>query len=433
VKESLTTHHATLSYPVCSMATLSLASPPPPCGSWTTCERNCEYHYQLNDEKSYPQPIHSLTGYPNVVVESHLSSVQSSSVSAFLPQEETQWQRAWREWKASGLSGALEQLTEGDEETWVSSISGYLLSMVHLFGSLHGWMYPHLKLSSDDMIAEFCQTSDWFSAVRAIDWHPIMSKLAVGGNDDVVRVFCLSTEAWPQLKHKLQRHIVCLAWRPLTQNTLAVGCKSGVAVWEVDPQVARPSSSAMQHLTYSGYGPITSLSWSPTGHLLAAASPAHTTIMIWAVSSERVVPLYRYGGGGIPFVLWSPDGSHLMSSTVSKFFRVWETQMWTCEKYTNLSNRCQAACWSPDGQALVFAVRGEPCLYSLLFTGQSGDMYSSRPSVGSQVCVKCVDLVPVTFQTQRGDVIVGGNVQSLQWDPKGERLAVLCTSKVHFI
>jgi hypothetical protein len=193
VKESLTTHHATLSYPVCSMATLSLASPPPPCGSWTTCERNCEYHYQLNDEKSYPQPIHSLTGYPNVVVESHLSSVQSSSVSAFLPQEETQWQRAWREWKASGLSGALEQLTEGDEETWVSSISGYLLSMVHLFGSLHGWMYPHLKLSSDDMIAEFCQTSDWFSAVRAIDWHPIMSKLAVGGNDDVVRVFCLST------------------------------------------------------------------------------------------------------------------------------------------------------------------------------------------------------------------------------------------------
>lgn len=66
----------------------------------------------------------------------------------------------------------------------------------------------------------------------------------------------------------------------------------------------------------------------------------------------------------------------------------------------------QAACWSPDGRALVFAVRGEPSIYSLLFTRPhgTGDVSSTRSSVGSQVCVKCVNLSPVTFQTRRGDV-----------------------------
>ena len=52
----------------------------------------------------------------------------------------------------------------------------------------------------------------------------------------------------------------------------------------------------------------------------------------------------------------------------------------------------------------MFAVRGESCLYSLWFTSSSGDSSTSRPSVGNQVCVKCVDLSPYTFSTQRGDV-----------------------------
>ncbi|XP_062517725.1 aladin-like [Corticium candelabrum] len=406
------------------MATLSSASPPPPIGTCTTFESNCQYHYRDYNEDTIPKQHPHLTGYPRVLIELQLSS--PSSIDAFLPQEETVWVKAWKKWKSSGLTAVLEEMSEGDG-SWLSSMSGCLLSVVHRVTSLYGWLYPHLKLSCCDMIAEFSETSDWSnSAIRVIAWHPIIPKLAVAGNDDVVRIFCLETETWPQLKHKLQKHVACLAWRPLAWNTLAVGCKCGVVVWNVDPQIARPSSNAMQHLS-CGIGPITSVSWNSTGRLLAAASPAHTTIMVWAVESERSVPLHRFGGGGIPFLLWSPDGSHVVSSSTSKFFRVWETQMWTCEKYSNMSDRLQSACWSPSGQILVFAVRGESCLYSLWFTSSSGDSSTSRPSVGNQVCVKCVDLSPYTFSTQRGDVTVGGHVQSLAWDSRGERLAILCT------
>ena len=56
--------------------------------------------------------------------------------------------------------------------------------------------------------------------------------------------------------------------------------------------------------------------------------------------------------------------------------------------------------WSPSGQILVFAVRGQLCLYSLWFISFSGDSSTARPSVANQVCVKWVDLSPYTFRTQ---------------------------------
>lgn len=39
----------------------------------------------------------------------------------------------------------------------------------------------------------------------------------------------------PSLKHRLQRNVAAMAWKPLCASILAVGCQSCVLVWHLDP------------------------------------------------------------------------------------------------------------------------------------------------------------------------------------------------------
>lgn len=120
----------------------------------------------------------------------------------------------------------------------------------------------------------------------------------------------------------------------------------------------RPSSGCAQVLSHPGHSPVTSIAWSPSGSLLLSASPMDTTMIVlsnsltlgflatmqemcdlweyliinlpsesvcvfqvWDVASESCVPLQRVGGGGVSFLSWSPDGSHVLASTPSALFR----------------------------------------------------------------------------------------------------------------
>ena len=46
------------------------------------------------------------------------------------------------------------------------------------------------------------------------------------------------------------------------------------------------------------------------------------TFQVWDVAAESCVPLQRVGGGGVTFLSWSPDGSHVLTSTPSALFRL---------------------------------------------------------------------------------------------------------------
>lgn len=122
-------------------------------------------------------------------------------------------------------------------------------------------------------------------------------------------------------------------------------------------------------------------------------------------------------------LLWSPDGSKILATTPSAVFRVWEAQMWTCERWPTLSGRCQTGCWSPDGNRLLFTVLGEPLIYSLSFPEQCGE---GKGRVGGAKSATIVaDLSETTIQTPDGEERLGGEAHSMVWDPSGERLAVL--------
>ena len=51
----------------------------------------------------------------------------------------------------------------------------------------------------------------------------------------------------PVLKYKQQRGVSCMQWRPFLASELAVGCSTGLLIWNVDPcsVVARPSAGML--------------------------------------------------------------------------------------------------------------------------------------------------------------------------------------------
>ncbi|XP_072305272.1 aladin [Eucyclogobius newberryi] len=410
------------------MSSLALFPPPLPSGNITLCESNNELLSGHNSDQTVQDNFLNLY-FPRDSLKLH-SRTESSSKAAFLDHSETLWMRSASAWRDGGATGLLNEIANSGTEVpkCLAVSSACLLALLRRIVSFYGSLFPHVTLSSEDMIAEFSQVLNWPDCVvRAFAWHPHADKFAVALLDDSIKIYNPKSANTPTLKHRLQRSVAAVQWKPLCASALAVACHSCILVWHVDPcsLSTRPSSGCAQVLSHPGHSPVTSIAWSPSGSLLVSASPMDTAMLVWDVAAESCVPLQRVGGGGVTFLCWSPDGSHVLASTPAALFRVWETRMWTCERWPCVKGRCQSGCWSPDGSRLLFTVQGESVIYALTFTATPG-LSSNCPISGPQEATVVADLSETTFDTQDGDTYnVGGEIQCLAWDPKGERLAVL--------
>eukprot|EP00731_Ephydatia_muelleri_P007900 Em0004g238a len=286
-----------------------------------------------------------------------------------------------------------------------------------------------MKLSSKYICAKLSATRLWStSIVRCFAVHPRLQKVAVARQDNVVEIKDLisppSNRAGRSvlLRDKQQVDVTCIQWAPHCNNLLAVGAGGGILLWTVDHPVAtsRLLSSWVRTETVPGHCAVVSLSWSPHGDLLVSASPVDAHLVVWDVMLGVATRIPMATGGGLGAVTWSPDGRRVLAASTSSVFRVWESQSWTCDKWTNSSSRCKAACWSPSGETMVFALEGDPSLYYLLFRGE-------EIADGSAVAIKCADLSPCIHSVDGEDIHVGGCVHSLAWDQSGERMAVIFT------
>ncbi|KAJ8016295.1 hypothetical protein DPEC_G00005710 [Dallia pectoralis] len=406
----------------------SLAQFPPPLPG----DGETSHNYRENECNTDPsvcyEDSHALNLYfPQESLKPH-SRPESSSKAAFRDHCETLYTRSAGAWRDAGFSGLLNEMANSSAEVpkWLGVSSRCVLALLQWVSSFHGSLFPHLTLSSDEMTAEFSQVLDWSDcAVRGFAWHPHTQKCAVALLDDSIKIYNPKSSTTPTLKHRLQRGVAALQWKPLCASDLAVACHNCLLVWHVDPTSlsTRPSSGCAQVLSHPGHSPVTSVAWSPSGSLLVSASPRDTAMLVWDVAVESCVPLHRVGGGGVTHLSWSPDGSHVMAATPSSLFRVWETRMWTCERWPSLKGRCQSACWSPDGSRLLFTVQGETVIYALTFTDTPG--LPLGMAGGPKAATVVADLSETTLDTLDGDITVGGEIQSLAWDLRGERLAVL--------
>ncbi|XP_075301777.1 aladin isoform X2 [Opisthocomus hoazin] len=415
------------------MCSLGLFPPPPPPGDVTLGEVG---NGLVSGRRGQPLPLGlqsqladlPVLSLPKEMLKAH-GRAEHSTRPAFIHHRESLWKRCLNAWRDVGLCGVLMEVASAEEEGLqrVKVASRYLLAVCRWLSSLHGSLFPHLSLTSEDMIAAFSQAVDWAGCtVRAFAWHPHTSKFAVALLDDSIRVYNSSSATIPSLKHRLQRNVAAMAWKPLCASILAVACQSCVLVWHLDPTSlsTRPSSGCAQVLSYPGHSPVTSLAWAPSGKLLLSASPVKAAMLVWDVSTENCVQLQWFGGGGVTFLAWSPDGSKVLAATPSAVFRVWEAQMWTCEQWPTITGRCQTGCWSPDGSRLLFTVLGESVIYSLSFSEYRREMQGQVG--GSKTASIVADLSETTFETPYGEErIGGGEVCSLVWDPTGERLAAI--------
>lgn len=371
--------------------------------------------------------------YPKVFITPDVlrpSASRESAKSAFLMREATLWKRIAQAWYEQGSIGMLQELTVMPETNYYSKVlkntARTILPVCKWLLSLKLTIYPHLTMKKDDMIAEFVTALNWKEGIiRSFAWDPQTMKFAIAFKDDSIKVYNSPNNITPLLKHALQKDVTSMAWKPYCASMLALGCQAGVIIWQLDPTslVTRPSSTCMTLLSQKGHTGVTSVSWHPNGELLASCSPCDTSMLIWDVAKEECTPLQRYSGGGVSLVQWSPDGSRLFAATPSSLFRVWETHFWTCEKWTKLTSRCQAACWSSDGAYLIFANKEESVLYLVSFEPSSH--IEPFQVGGSKSAIPIADLSAVTFSNDsRENYRVGGCIQNIAWDKMGERLAV---------
>lgn len=390
----------------------------PESGKFTIGEKNGDiWHEKENvsqgkkiNRATFPEyRRYDLSG---AALKSPQSMAYDSEKSAFIAGESGLASEFYEIWWRSGLAGVLTHLAE-------------LSKVKDLFQMIQEKVMPTKKIPEESIAEQFSSVPNWSkSVIRAFAVHPHVHSFAVGYNDDVVRIYSASrlNDFEPILKDKKQKNVTCLAFRPLSAAHIAVGCKSGIMFWILDPNSTglRPGANQHRFLSQLGHHPVTSLAWARNGNLLASGSPADSSVVIWDVFLQRSTALRRLGPG-ICFLSWSPHQDCLFSSTSKDMFRIWKTRSWTCEKWSNLNGRCQIACWSSCQRYLLFTVENETCLYYLYFQ-QSKDS-NGNVSTGSGVAIKCFDFAEYFWENE--EVKVGGVLQSMAWDPTGNRLAMI--------
>ncbi|XP_043200112.1 aladin-like [Amphibalanus amphitrite] len=367
-----------------------------------------------------------LTDQLNVTIrpDAVRSSTKVGTVeNAFLATEETTTSRLLASWHRAGISGVLDDLASGRA---ADSLPGWARRLVALLTTLVRLPYT---ASISSPLSVSVPGAPAGAVVRRVAWHPHTTRLAVVLRDDSIRVYQTQAPTVPLIKHRLQRRVADLHWKPHSASLLAVACERCVLVWTLEPNsvITRPPGSCAQTLTAPGHAPVSCVQWSPLGDLLVSASPGDGALILWNVAEETHVPLSRVWWLGNTLCRWSPDGSKVLGATTGQTFRVWETARWTDERYRGPVSgaRMSCACWSPDGQTALFATAGEPVVYSLSFVPILLNDSAPRP-------VPVIDLTsspPEADETRetrarREALRVGAEIAGLSWDSTGRRLAV---------
>ncbi|KRT78158.1 translation initiation factor eIF2A [Oryctes borbonicus] len=305
----------------------------------------------------------------------------------------------------------------------ISNLASILLKTINGFDNIRTIFNPTFKQSRTKIITKISLTRNWVnSPIRCIAWHPDYVKIAVGICDDTVKIYQKNSTLIPILKCKQQKNITCIKWRPMSDSEIAVACEECIIIWNVDPHsvVTRPSVSNAIILQRNNHQPIVSIAWSPHGDMLASVAAQDSVILVWDVEFNRTSSLKRPGCSGNSLLQWAPNGKKLFSATTTLVFRVWECQTWKAERWNVLTDRVQAASWSPCGSTLLFSTTQEPIIYALSFI-KSDFIFAHDFSSSPNAAIPLYDVSKVDIE----GIIIGGIIQNMDWDPAGNHLAVI--------
>lgn len=156
--------------------------------------------------------------------------------SLFLPVDVSFVKQLTQIYYEQGIVPAL-QTAASHRNCLVSKSASLTLDVLHYINNLRLIFNPNLRYSGPTLIHQYSQTRNWTNnTIRSIVWHPHCKKVALITCDDCVRIFHTdSASPTTLLRCKLQKHVTCAAWRPLSNTQIAVGHENGIIVWNYDP------------------------------------------------------------------------------------------------------------------------------------------------------------------------------------------------------
>ncbi|KAG0622883.1 hypothetical protein M758_3G131000 [Ceratodon purpureus] len=385
----------------------------PAIGEFTVCEINRDFLTAKDDvDKSAQESYSKILGrlYPCIPYQARDSGARSN-----LGIEED----------AGPVDGDADQLTTSDSEP------------VGFFGKQIENAKTFVSTALQNLLSQNNQGSHKSYSFQGISWHKQRHWVAFIGGQDQVLVHDFE-DADPRdpavLANDTHKGVECVEWRPNAGSTLAVACRGGIAIWSANyPGNMAPVRSGVisilgtpnrgtgarwalvDFLRTGNNGPVTALSWSPNGRLLASASKHDASFTIWDVAQGVGTPLQR-GLGDISLLKWSPTGDYFVSAKHNGVFHLWETSTWTSVPWASVGGSVVSAMWSPDGKVLLAAFDQTTSLAALHFAGKA-------PSL--DVHLLPLDLPDIEAITGRH-----GAIERMAWDGTGERLAVTYSGAV---
>ena len=261
-------------------------------------------------------------------------------------------------------------------------------------------------------------------SILAMASHPVRSVLAVLRSDFSVSLFDITHSTWSPLILSSQKHegAFGIAFQPNAGMSLSVITPSCVVLWNlefdvpeklelqdgipVECPIAKPAKAYSRILRSSGFENVTSMSWNPTGTLLAVSSRT-SGVMVW--DTIRMIPTL-ISKMGITSLSWSPKtGNYLVAAPAkTKEFWVWQTDSWELSQWKT-EDYVNGGCWNKEGTHLMIKMKDVP-IVRMLFSKGRGAVLDEAGFIAFPVCMSS------------SDENLCGSIRDFAWD--GQRLVV---------
>lgn len=187
--------------------------------------------------------------------------------------------------------------------------------------------------------------------VNTLSFKPGSSTLASGSDDDTIRIWDLTWDAWKNKPVRTLRghrnNVESVAWSP-DGTLLASGSRDRtVRLWD-------PDNGANTAILRGHTSAINSIAWSPDGVLLASAS-RDDTIRIWdPTDTDAALHVLEGHTGNVNTLAFHPTEALLASGSSDDTIRLWDTTTGvhkaTLKGHTGSVN---TIAWNSDGSLLV--------------------------------------------------------------------------------
>ena len=189
------------------------------------------------------------------------------------------------------------------------------------------------------------------NTVNTLSFKPGSSTLASGSNDDTIRIWDLTWDAWKSRPVRTLRghrnDVEAVAWSP-DGTLLASGSRDRtVRLWN-------PDNGANTDILRGHTNTVNSVAWSPDGTMLASASNDNT-IRLWN-PTDTDSPLYVLEGhtGNVNTLAFHPTETILASGSSDDTIRLWDSTTGAHKAILKgHTGSVNTIAWSSDGLLLV--------------------------------------------------------------------------------